>query len=255
MIIMKSRMRENRKYGFVRSTSFLIRRNGMCLLDFVFKGISSKEMQVIIEEEEHFLGKASQRYIQTDIEGRDGALFEEQGYTVIERPIKVQVMNPKKLDKIFKWLNGVGIFEYKGRITTARFYTELEGIRTANIKVIDTTFIRNPFWIKKRDDFITINDIITNEGTIYSYPIIRLEKGTSNKLDVTIGNVRFTYNFNDEKYVEIDCEEQTVEYDGLNRNRQIEIDYNMPKLEPGENKVTVHTGDATIKIRRKDRWL
>ena len=35
---------------------------------FVFKGISSKDMEVVIEEEKHFLGKASQRYLQTDID-------------------------------------------------------------------------------------------------------------------------------------------------------------------------------------------
>ena len=37
---------------------------------FKFKGISSKQMQVVIEEEEHFLAKAAQRYDTTEIEGR-----------------------------------------------------------------------------------------------------------------------------------------------------------------------------------------
>ena len=200
---------------------------------FVFKGISSENMEVVIEEEEHFLGKASQRYIQTDIEGRNGALFEEQGYTIIDRPIKVQILNQNKLDKILAWLDGVGTLEYKGKVTIARFYSEIEPIRTSNIKIADFTFKRNPFWTKKRDDFIQVKDVVINEGTIYSQPIIKLEKKIEKKVDITINNIRFLYNFlENEDYVEIDCEEKTIKYDNLNRNRQIEIGYEFPILTP-----------------------
>lgn len=38
---------------------------------FVFKNISSEDMEVIIEEEEQFLCKASQRYSKTEIEGKN----------------------------------------------------------------------------------------------------------------------------------------------------------------------------------------
>jgi phage-related protein len=222
---------------------------------FIFNNISSTDMEVIIEEEEHFLGKASQRYVRSEIEGRNGALFEEQGYTVIERPMKVQILNLDKLDKILGWLNGVGILEYKGRITKARFYNEIEPIRTANIKIADVTFIRDPFWNKKRDDFIEVTNIILNEGNIYAEPIIKLKRNKLDKIDITINDVRFIYNFNNEEYVDIDCEEQIVEYEKNNRNRQIEIGYKFPTIKPGENKIIVHSGDARIFIKRKDRWL
>ena len=42
---------------------------------FKFKGISSKEMGVVVEEEDYFLSKASSRYENIDIDGRDGSLF------------------------------------------------------------------------------------------------------------------------------------------------------------------------------------
>ena len=222
---------------------------------FIFNNISSTDMEVIIEEEEHFLGKASQRYVRSEIEGRNGALFEEQGYTVIERPMKIQILNLDKLDKILGWLNGVGILEYKGRITKARFYNEIEPIRTANIKIADVTFIRDPFWNKKRDDFIEVTNIILNEGNIYAEPIIKLKRNKLDKIDITINDVRFIYNFNNEEYVDIDCEEQIVEYEKNNRNRQIEIGYKFPTIKPVENKIIVHSGDARIFIKRKDRWL
>lgn len=222
---------------------------------FKFKGISSNDMKVIIEEEEHFLGRAEQRIETTDIEGKDGAIYDELGYSDIDRPIKVQILDVSKLDNILAWLNGEGEFEYKNRKTTGRFYNQLEPERSACIKIIDTTFSRSPFWYKAIDEFVTTAGHITNLGNVISRPILRLEKGTLDDVELTIGGVRFKYHFNGENYVEIDCEEMTVLYEGLRRNRQIEIGYQFPKLQIGNNTITVHSGDCTIKVKRKDRWL
>ena len=125
---------------------------------FKFKGISSKDMQVVVEEEEHFIAKASQRYEMTEIEGRDGAIFDELGYSVVERPIYVQCLNINKIDDILAWFNGEGEFEYKGRKTTARFYSQLEPQRSSCIRIIDTTFIRDPFWCKVNEDYQLVKD-------------------------------------------------------------------------------------------------
>lgn len=222
---------------------------------FQFKGISSQDMQVIVAEEEHFIARAAQRYEITEIEGRDGAIFEPQGYSYIERPILVQCLNINKIDMILQWLNGEGEFVYKGRKTIARFYTEIEPQRSASIRIIDTTFIRDPFWIKADDDFIEIDNIAYNGGNIESRPIIRLEKSSSNTVDITINKIRLKYNFNNEEYVEINCEEKTVLYDNLIRNRQIEMGYEYPFLNVGENKIIINGGNAKIKIKNKDRWL
>lgn len=125
---------------------------------FKFKGISSNDMQVVIEEEEHFIARASQRYEITEIEGKDGAIFDELGYSIVERPIYVQCLNINKIDDILAWLNGEGEFEYKGRKTTARFYSQLEPQRSSCIRIIDTTFIRDPFWNKADEDYQLVKD-------------------------------------------------------------------------------------------------
>jgi len=225
---------------------------------FKFKGISSKDMKIIVEEEEHFIAKAPQRIDVIEIEGRDGAIFNELGYSVIERPIKVQFLTGANIDKVLAWLNGEGILEYKNKITKARFYSLIEPIRTTIIKVASFNFIRDPFWYKNEydDTFLTVTDTVTNEGNIEARPIIRLEKGEDERVDLTIGGVRFTYNFpKTETYVEIDCEEMTATYENLLRNRQLLIGYEFPLLPVGKSKVTVNSGDATIKVKRKDRWL
>lgn len=222
---------------------------------FKFKGISSEDMQVVIEEEEHFIAKASQRYEMIEIEGKNGAIFDTLGYSIVERPIYVQCLNIDKIDNILSWLNGEGEFEYKGRKTIARFYSQLEPQRSSCIRIIDTNFIRDPFWHKIDDNYIEITNNITNEGNIESRPILRLEKTNSEEIDITINNIRFKYNFKNDTYVEINCEEKNVIYEGLNRNRQIEIGYEFPKLNIGDNIVTLNSGECVIKAKRKDRWL
>ena len=223
---------------------------------FKFKGISSDDMKVIVEEEIEFLAKAPQRYDRIEIDGRDGAIFNELGYAVVERPIKAQILDNSKLDDVLGWLNGEGQFEYNNRVTTARFYNEIEPKREANIKVASFNFIRDPFWYKANDDYVTVTSTVTNEGNIASRPIIKLEKGEDESIDITIGGVRFTYTFlENDTFVEIDCEEMKATYEGLNRNRQLSIGYDFPLLPVGESDVTIHSGDATVKVKKKDRWL
>lgn len=222
---------------------------------FVFKGVSSDDMEVVLKEDDSLLGRAAQKFSQIDIDGGNEPYFEELGYAVIEKTMELQVLNLEKMDLILSWLNGVGILEYNNRITTARFYEEIVPQRSASIEILSVPFIRAPFWNKKNDEFVQATNSIINSGTIFSEPIIKLKRKTADKVDITINDVRFSYTFNNEEYVEIDCEKGKVTYENLNRNRQIEMDYKYPTLNVGENKIITHLGDAEIYIKRKDRWL
>lgn len=222
---------------------------------FKFNGISSDSMRIVVDEEDLILTKAALRYENVLINGRDGASFNELGYSNVEVPLRLQILDPTKLDEIFSWLNGHGIFEYNGKVTNAYFYNDISPQRLVTIRVAEITFIRSPFWIKKDDEFQTVVSEVFNEGNIYAKPIIRIEKGINDKIDVTIGDVRFTYTFNGEKYVEINCEDYYASYESLNRNRYLEIGFKFPIIKPGKNNIVINSGDPIIKIKNKDRWL
>lgn len=96
---------------------------------------------------------------------------------------------------------------------------------------------------------------VENQGNIYSKPIIRLEKTVFKEVEIAINGIRFKYNFEEDDYVEIDCEEMTVQYEGLDRNRRLVIDFEFPKLKEGNNDIVMYDGDCIIKCKRKDRWL
>ena len=154
---------------------------------FKFKGISSKDMQVVIEEEEHFIARAARRYETTEIEGRDGAIFEELGYSYVERPIYVQCLNTDKIDDILAWLDGEGEFEYKDRKTTARFYSQLEPQREGYIRIIDTTFIRDPFWTKLDDEYVEVKE--RKDKTTEKSDCIHVEDSSNNVAKINVFGV------------------------------------------------------------------
>lgn len=222
---------------------------------FKFKEISSTQMKIVVEEEDNFIAKASQKIEQIDIEGKDGSIYNQLGYSNIERTIKLYVRDITKIDKILSWLNGEGVLEYKNRVTKAYFYSTIEPQRASAIKTIECTLIRSPFWYDKNDYFIPVTENIYNNGNIQSKPIIRLEKKESESIELSINGVRFIYNFNEDTEVEIDCEDMNARSNGILKNRNLEIDFEFPILNPGNNKVVIHSGDATIKIKRKDCWL
>lgn len=222
---------------------------------FKFKGRSTEDFSIIVEEELNLKKKASIKYETIDIPGRNGSLYEEQGYADVEIPLKLQLLDISKIDSIFSWLNGEGILEYENKKTTARIFVEQEPIRAGSIFIIEITVIRSPFWYLIEDDFVNINNTVENIGNVVAYPIIRLEKTSSSSVDLTINGVRFKYNFNDDSYVEFDCESCDALMNDLNRNNYIEIGFEVPRLIPGINSILFNVGNCGIKMKRKDLFL
>lgn len=99
------------------------------------------------------------------------------------------------------------------------------------------------------------NPRIVNEGNTSSQPIIKIIKNKEETLDVVINGTRLIYEFDNSKYIDIDCYTQEVTDDqGLSKARNLKIGYEFPELKPGDNVVQVLEGDATILFRRKDAW-
>ncbi len=218
---------------------------------FVFNGISSKDMKVIIEEEDNLISRAAWNY-----EKNEDNSFSFNNFSSLESNLKLYVMDISKISDIYEWLNGKGILEYKEKITTAYFLDEIKPQRAASIKTIDLNYKRDPFWYKKNDDYVECTTNVTNEGNVFSKPLIKLVKQASSTVDITINGVRFKYSFPDsENYVIIDCFDCNAFYENLYRNSNLEIDFSFPQLNPGLNSITFNSGSCQILFKKKDRWI
>lgn len=221
---------------------------------FIFNGIKSSDMMVSCENED-FIGRAPFSYEEHLISGRDGSEFEILNYQNYEKNITMIARDPLKIDEIKNWLKGKGIFIYNNRKTFAFFLDELdpESLMDKAYK-FKTTFIRHPFWYSINDEYARVTNEIINQGNATCKPIIKLV-GTGS-VDITINDVRFIYNFDEDKEVEIDCHEMSETYNGISKSKNIEIGFKYPSLIPGTNKVQIHSGvGLEIYIKRKDAWL
>lgn len=224
---------------------------------FKFNGISNQDMNVVVEEESKFIAKASYKYDKNEISGSNGNEYMENGLNDIEISLKLYVLDVNKLDEILSWLNGVGELEYNGRVTTARFYSEVLPQRTSSIRTMDITLIRSPLWHLKNDfQLVKDTESKTNLGNYPSNPIIKLEKTTSKKLTLQFNDVVFSYTFPDnEDYAILNTEDGNIYYDGLLRNQYLEIDFKYPEMKVGLNEISITSGAAKIYLKKKDCWL
>lgn len=224
---------------------------------FKFKGISSDEMKIIVEEEDKLIGKTSHKYESIEKYGSYGNNYIESGLNDKEINLKIYILDNNKLDDIFNWLDGEGTLEFKGRVTKARFYSDLSPERSSAIKIADITLIRGPLWYKADDDFIKIeNNVINNIGNFKSSPLVKLVKKTSSTVTIKINDIIFSYNFpENEDYMILNTINGNAYYEDLLRNECIEIGFDYPEINPGKNNVSLISGDCEIFIKNKDCWL
>ena len=224
---------------------------------FIFKGISTKDMKIIVEEPENLIAKAPLKHEVLNIEGRDDAIYYPLGYAPLEIPLTLQLLDPSQIDRVLEWLNGEGKLIYKNRKTKARIFSEIQPVRTSGIRIININIIRAPFWYALNDDFQELNEenVIMNDGTAPSKPIIKIIRESTSKCEFEVNGTYFKYEFEGSDEVTIDCEKMEANDQEQLRNRNLTIGFEFPVLEPGLNIIKKISGDSIIMFSRKDRWL
>lgn len=213
---------------------------------FAFNGVSSDMYRVLMNTEWLDISP-SINYEKIDIEGRDGALYEELNFKDVNRSVACTMLNREYLPQIIRWLKGDGLFEFNGRYRQARIYDQIDfnpiGIKHASFTI---PFIFEPFWYKK-DQFAQYTNIVRNNGDVYSVPVIRL-KGAGDG-SVTINGLTFGVSFDGDQQIVIDCKEKNED-----KPKCVTIGFEYPTLKPGENEISYSGGITSIEIMRKDRW-
>ncbi len=217
-----------------------------------FNGLSESDLGILIEEPSEILGRAGVQYEEINIEGMDGSIFGELGFKTVDKSMIIQVIDPSKLDLILRTFKGEVIIEYNQRITTGWFYDHINVERMVFLNKMKVNYKRNPFWHVTNDDF---TENLRNNGNVYSRPLIKLTRTNDDVVELTIGGIRFKYDFNGENHVIIDCENKTATREGISRNRNLEIGWDFPTFNPGENTLIQHLGNCNVQVKRKDRWL
>lgn len=135
--------------------------------NIVWKGVSSTTMDGLLICELPSISKPAMRTKQTVIDGRDGSMIEDLGYSSYNKSIVVGLHGNYDINKIIKYFTGEGdlVFSnepdkvYKGKIVASIDFERLVRYRKAKV-----TFLVQPYKYKK-DEAMKETEIVTTSGT------------------------------------------------------------------------------------------
>ena len=226
----------------------------------IWKGINSNSINGLMICELPPITKPQMRYKETEVDGVDGSLVEQLGYSSYTKEIEIGLYGNYDIDEIIDYFSGSGQLimsneedkYYNASILAQIDYKRLIRFRTAKVK-----FLVQPYKYDANETALSVDvsgtsATIVNSGNAIAKPIITL-KGSGTiavkKDDITI----FEYTFDDDGAVTIDSEKQDA-YNGIVlKNRNMNGDF--LGLKQGANVIS-WTGTLTeFTISKYGRWL
>ena len=135
----------------------------------IWKGVSSTTIQGLLISELPPITKPEMRIAETVIDGRDGSIIEELGYSSYEKTIAIGLYGSFDINKVIKYFTGEGdiVFSnepdkiYKAKICGKIDYTRLLRYRQASI-----TFKVQPFKYKLNEYLRETQSVTVADSTI-----------------------------------------------------------------------------------------
>lgn len=228
---------------------------------FIFKGINSKSMRLLISSMPNII-KPKRRTTTITIPGRNGSETEDsgtyEGYT-LSVGCGVENITQAELDKLWEWLDGSGDLilstepskVYKARIDGEIALSDMYWVFQNFLIQFDVEPFK--YSVNAANDFMvmTKRGTLYNRGTYYSEPIIKLYG--SDTLSININGTDYSCE-NVSDYVTINTPMQMVYRGGVNMNSQY-LARKFPTLLKGENTIYFSSNVIKAEIEPNWRWL
>lgn len=228
--------------------------------NIIWKNISSDTIKGLLISELPSITKPSIRTSITEIEGKDGDIVEELGYSSYDKTIKIGLTKDYNIDEIIKYFTGTGdliLSNEPDKVYKASIYNQINYEKLLRFKTATVEFHVQPYKYLKNEKIVSLN--ITNEkelevnnvGLEDSKPIITLYG--EGIVDIYINDLEiFKINI-DEDFVIIDSLEEEAYKDDNLKNRNMTGEF--PILKTGTNKISWSGNLTKIEIQPKSRWL
>ena len=225
----------------------------------VLNGVKSTTISGLLICDLPPITKPQMRVKKTEINGRDGAIFDELGYSSYKKNVKIGLHGNYDIDEVIKYFNFEGTVQFSNepyKIYKAKIVAQIDFDRILRYKQATISFMVQPF---KYDGLVyhytASGQAIFNKGNTLSKPIFDLTG--SGTITMSIDGIEmFTYTFPEgENQVIIDSAEEEAYFGSLDylRNRQMSGEF--PTLSVGQHSLT-WSGDLTkVKLSEVSRWL
>ena len=227
----------------------------------IWRGNDSRDIKGLIICELPPISKPQMRVKETTIDGVDGSIIEELGYSAYNKALTIGLTQNADIDEIIAYFTGNGEVVFsneKGKCYKASIIGQIDYARLVRFRTATVVFRVQPFKYEylEAEQSIDIGDSeaeVINQGNYKSKPIIEI-KGTGEVRLTVNGNTLFRYTFPDgEDTVIIDSQKQDAYLGADLKNRNMSGEF--PVFEAGKNIITWKGAIKSIKISSKSRWL
>lgn len=201
-----------------------------------------------------------------EIDGRDGDIITELGYSAYDKEIEIGLYSDFDINKIISYFDSEGIVTFSNEPDKLYKYKIIEQIdfeRLLRFRKATVTFHVQPFKFSTLHEKQTFNVQntqkieIKNHGNIYSKPILKIYG--SGTLNISLNEHQlFVITLGDDPTeITIDTEKMEAyhKHPLQLRNRLVDGNYDNFRLQVGINKI-VWTGNITkIEIDNYSRWI
>lgn len=197
-----------------------------------------------------------------EIDGRDGDIVTKLGYSAYDKELEIGLFGSYDINEIINFFNQDGIVTfsnepdkyYKFQILENIDFEELQRFKTAVVK-----FHCQPFKFSTVEEGRTFSSsfFITNNGNIYSKPIITITGS---------GTINLSLNDESVLVINLDANGETIEFDlekleaynpstKVLSNRKVTGNYENLYLKVGKNEIS-WTGTVTqVRVKNYSRWI
>ena len=226
-------------------------------------GVNSQTIQGLLIQELPPITKPKIRTEIEEIDGRDGNIITELGYSAYNKSILIGLYGDFDINQVIAYFDSSGTVVFSNEEDKYYNYNIIDQIDFEKlIRFRQATVQMNvqPFKYSNTDNsktFTITNQTsinISNAGNIYSKPIITIE-GTGT-IDLSLNGTQiFQITLGDEGTMIIDTNQMEAYYENTLLNRSVVGDYDQFQLLVGSNTIS-WTGTITqINIQNYSRWI
>ena len=228
----------------------------------IINGVNSLTKNGLAIKELPPISKPLMRATKEEIDGRDGDIITNLGYSAYDKNIEIGLFGNYDIDDIIAYFNQDGIITFSNEDDKYYYFKTLNQIdyeKLIKFRTATITIHVQPFKYELGETPITLSsgeNTILNKGNIYSKPIITIS-GTD-EISVSLnGNQIFNIDLTDENDIVIDTNLLEA-YDPNTSallNRLVTRDYDDFKLVAGNNTIELSGTIISASINYVSRWL
>ena len=228
----------------------------------ILNGVNSNTITGLLISTLPPITKPKQRTQTEEIDGRDGDIVTKLGYSAYDKEIEIGLYGNYDTDEVIEYFNSEGTIVFSNEADKYYNYqivNQIDFEKLIRFKTAKVSLHVQPFKYPLVEATINISGetTITNDGNIYARPTLNIS-GSGNVEVILNEQQIFAIDLGEN---ETDITIDTTKMEAYNpdttalMNRQVTGDYNLFKIETGDNTVEITGTVTSATISNYTRWL